>query len=482
MINKNIQNYKIISQIAEGGMGTVFYGEHLTLNRPVAIKQLHSNFTNNPDFKDRFINEAKILAQLSHSNIITIYDLIEENANYFIVMEYIQGDTIDAVMEKFNSPFQVQRAIYIFKQILSAFDYAHKRGIIHRDIKPSNIMLEEGDKPKILDFGIAKLVSSNLHLTKAGTRMGSVFYMSPEQVLGYDVDYRSDIYSLGVVLYEMLTRSLPYSFQTDTEYAIMDNIMKTEIPNLSSFRADIDSNISLAIQRACSKDANTRFSSCQEFLEAIDNKKFNYSPPPIASQTYSQPVSNATVITPAAYPQQMRGGIYPKKKNYVPYILIALVLIIATVIFIVVQNRDSNVVVSNNNINNSTPTTNTTTQNNSDNKQKIENSNAASDLVRSFLSDLGNRDFQSAYDKQKNKAWGSYNNFSSTKSFGGITSTEIKEVTLNYDNGNTASVYAYYYSYDPSNKDGWYKQDFELQKFGSEWKIVKVKNIDFKQW
>jgi hypothetical protein len=260
--------------------------------------------------------------------------------------------------------------------------------------------------------------------------------------------------------------------------------MKTEIPNLSSFRADIDSNISLAIQRACSKDANARFSSCQEFLEAIDNKKFNYSPPPVVSQPYTQLVSNATVISPISYQQQIQPGSYPKKKNYIPYILIVIVLIVAAVIFIVVQNNNSPVVISNNNVSNEKTgsTQSPAQQNNNDSKQKPDNQNAASEVVRGFLSDLGNRDFQSAYDKQKNKTWGNLENFKSPKSFGGITSTDIKEVTLNYDNGNTASVYAYYYSYDPANKDGWYKQDFELQKFGNEWKIVKVKNIDFKQW
>lgn len=276
MINKIINNYKITSQISEGGMGTVFYGEHLTLNRPVAIKQLHSNLTNNPQFRDRFVNEARILAQLNHPNIITIYDLIEDDGNYYIVMEYIQGDTIDNVMRNMRSAFQLQRALNIFIPTLKAFSYAHSKGIIHRDIKPSNIILDEFDVPKVLDFGIAKILQGDLNLTKAGTKMGSLFYMSPEQVTGNPVDQRSDIYALGVVLYELLTNSLPYNLKTDTEFEIMQAIVNQYPQDISSFRKDIPQNISDVISKACQKDAGMRFSSCQEFESAISNSGYKF--------------------------------------------------------------------------------------------------------------------------------------------------------------------------------------------------------------
>jgi len=390
MENKRIQNYKITSQIAEGGMGTVFYGEHITLNRPVAIKQLHANFTNNADFRDRFVNEAMILAQLNHSNIITIYDLIEESGSFYIVMEYVQGDTLDNIMQKFNSPFQTQRAVYIFKQILEAFDYAHKKGIIHRDIKPSNIILEEGDKPKILDFGIAKLVNSNLHLTKAGTRMGSVYYMSPEQVMGYDVDNRSDIYSLGIVLYEMLTRSLPYNIQTDTEYAIMENIMKVEIPNLSSFRSDVDSNLSFAIQKACSKDANMRFSSCNDFLNALSNKDYSYSPPSSQKTVVSNNSNyNSTVYSAPAYstqPYQQQTIRQGSNKNIIILLLVILLVGIGIGLFVVLKGNDSTVVVDNTSTKVNTSTNNTQT---TQNTPKVESESAPVQVVRGFITDLG---------------------------------------------------------------------------------------------
>lgn len=484
MENKRIQNYKIISQIAEGGMGTVFYGEHITLNRPVAIKQLHANFTNNADFRDRFVNEAMILAQLNHSNIITIYDLIEESGSFYIVMEYVQGDTLDNIMQKFNSPFQTQRAVYVFKQILEAFDYAHKKGIIHRDIKPSNIILEEGDKPKILDFGIAKLVNSNLHLTKAGTRMGSVYYMSPEQVMGYDVDNRSDIYSLGIVLYEMLTRSLPYNIQTDTEYAIMENIMKVEIPNLSSFRSDVDSNLSFAIQKACSKDVNMRFSSCTDFLSALSNKDYSYSPPSSQKTVVSNtPNYNSTVYSAPAYSAQSYQQQAIKQgsnKNIIILLLVILLVGIGIGLFVVLKGNDSNIVVDNTSTKINTSTNNTQT---TQNTPKVESESAPVQVVREFITDLGKGDFQSAYNRQNNKAWGAYSHFSSpTKGFGGITSTIINSIRINNESSYDASVYIDYTAYDPVNKNGTFKQNFLLSKFGSDWKIVKVTNIEVNLW
>lgn len=485
-MEKIIQNYKIISQIAEGGMGTVFYGEHKTLNRPVAIKQLHSNFTNNVDFKNRFVNEAVILAQLNHSNIITIYDLIEEYGNFYIVMEYIQGDTIDEIMNKYRSPFQPQRAMYIFKQILSAFDYAHRKGVIHRDIKPSNIILEEGDKPKILDFGIAKLVSSNLHLTKAGTKMGSVLYMSPEQVLGHDVDHRSDIYSLGILLYEMLTMSLPYDIQTDSEYTVMEEIMKKEIPDLSLIRNDISRNTALIIQKACAKDKFMRFESCEEFLNSFEQSNtINYNPPFQKTSIVSNPVSASPSIT-----SYKAGDVkdYKKSNNKaalwyaaIPLLLVGVILIL----YFIMQGNEDSVTVKTTNKTESTTSPNTTSTSPVQKQNTSVNTNSESDavkLVRSFIEDLGNRDFKSAYSKQNNKNWGSYEKFSSTSSYGGITSTEIKEIRANYEYGSEAEIYVYYYSYDPSNKDGWYKQTFTVKKFGDNWKIVKSKVIDKQLW
>lgn len=472
MVNQYIQNYKVLSKIAEGGMGKIFYGEHKTLNRPVAIKQLHSNFTDNPDFKDRFINEAMILAQLNHTNIITIYDLIEEAGIYYIIMEYVQGDALDDIMQKYNSPFQTQRAVYIFKQVLSAFEYAHNKGIIHRDIKPSNIMLEEGDKPKILDFGIAKLVRSNLNLTKAGTRMGSVYYMSPEQVMGQNVDIRSDIYSLGILLYEMLTRSLPYNIQTDSEYSIMESIMKVDVPNLSLFRSDIDFNLSSSILRACSKDINLRFNSCKEFLEALNDASYSYVPPvsqnTVISNNFNSTVYSQPVYNHPAYTQPVK----PSKdyKNMI-YILLTVVMLLITASIIVIINKDNGTVDKGQDPPPPPPP-----------PPPTKSISAPLQVVRGFIEDLGKGDFESAYSRQNNKAWGTYKHFSSTKAFGGISSATINDIKVNSEDSFDASVYVDYTAYDPYNKNGTYKQNFMLKKLNSDWKIVKVYNIEINTW
>lgn len=349
MMEKIISNYKITSQIAEGGMGTVFYGEHLSLKRPVAIKQLNSNFTNNPHFRDRFVNEARILAQLNHPNIITIYDLIEGEGNFYIVMEYIQGDTIDNVMRNLRSPFELQRALNIFIPILKAFNYAHSKGIVHRDIKPSNIILNEKDDPKVLDFGIAKIIQGDLNLTKAGTKMGSLFYMSPEQVLGAPVDSRSDIYSLGVMFYELLTNSLPYNLKTDNEFEIMQAITN-QIPNqISSIRKDIPQSISDVISKACQKDPDFRFPDCKDFEDAILDNGFK-----LVDQYQNQTriiekpsYDNRTVYN---VPDQLNipDANIKSNKNGIIIIGVISLLVIASILFYFLNKDNSTVVVVNN--------------------------------------------------------------------------------------------------------------------------------------
>ncbi|HEY5535142.1 MAG TPA: serine/threonine-protein kinase [Ignavibacteria bacterium] len=267
--------YKIQSKISEGGMGTIFLGLHAKLDRLVAIKRLHSDLTSNELFRDRFIEEAKILAHLNHPNIISIYDLIEENESYYIVMEYIEGETLEKILDKSSIGLHPDRATAIFKKILSAFDYAHKKGVIHRDIKPSNVIVQNDDNPKILDFGIAKLIQSKSKITKAGTLMGTLYYMSPEQILGLNVDSRSDIYSLGVLFYEMLTNHIPYGNEKNNEYEMMNSIISNEIIDIRNYKQNLNDNIINAINKALSKDIEYRFDTCENFSKALE---YGYEP------------------------------------------------------------------------------------------------------------------------------------------------------------------------------------------------------------
>ena len=350
MNNRIIGNYKILSHIAEGGMGTVYYGEQTKLQRPVAIKVLHNNLTANPQFRDRFVNEAMILAQLNHPNIITIFDLLEKEGDFFIVTEYVQGDTIDNVMKNIRSPFNVHRALNIFSKTLNAFNYAHGKGIIHRDIKPSNIMLDQNDNPKILDFGIAKILQSDLNLTKAGTKMGSLFYMSPEQVTGTDVDHRSDIYSLGVVLYELLTNSLPYNLKSDTEYEIMEAVVHQLPVSISSFRKDVPENISAVVLKACQKDPASRFQSCEEFKQALSNTGFKFEEHsafnPQITMILNQSANRTVYQSPQHYGSQ--GYTAPQKNNInkTLFLLLAIVIVLGGIFVFYIFQNSSDVIIS----------------------------------------------------------------------------------------------------------------------------------------
>lgn len=327
MIGQVIQNYRIVSNIGEGGMGNIFLASHVSLERSAAIKQLHYELTNNADFKQRFINEAKILAQLNHPNIITVYDLIEDKGHYFIIMEYVKGDTIDKVLEKTGAPLHHARALNIFIQILSAFDYAHSKGIVHRDIKPSNIILDENDTPKVLDFGIAKILQKDFNLTKAGTKMGSLLYMSPEQVMGRDVDFRSDIYSLGILLYEMLTATLPYN--TNSEYEVMDSILKQPIPDLNLLSSHFPNNLGRLVNKACEKFPEDRFNSANDFINAIEQIGYKANKKSTVKVNVS-PDLNKTVLRNN---YQTYNYSKPEKKSskYLLIILSIIIIAIATI-------------------------------------------------------------------------------------------------------------------------------------------------------
>jgi serine/threonine protein kinase len=287
MIGETISHYKLLSQIGEGGMGIVYLGEQTNLNRKVAIKELNSGLTENPQFKERFINEARILAKLSHPNIVTVYDLISDGGRFFIVMEYIIGENVSEYIIRNRAAFELKRCINIFKHILSAFSYAHSEGIIHRDIKPSNIILQQNDVPKILDFGIAKITNLNMGMTKTGTKMGSVFYMSPEQVMGENVDKRTDVYSLGITLFEMLTGSLPFNVDTDSEYKVQTKIVNEPLPSVRYYNPRLPEQIDLIIAKATAKRIQDRFSGCEEFYYALENNFTGISAPVSQKTVYS---------------------------------------------------------------------------------------------------------------------------------------------------------------------------------------------------
>ena len=272
MIGKSILNYKIKSLIGEGGMGTVYLASHTKVNRIVAIKSLLPQFMANREIKQRFKNEASTLANLQHPNIVGLFDYTEDESGMYLVMEFVEGTALDDFIKNVTGPMPENRAIPIIKEILTAFSYAHQKGIVHRDIKPANIIIMKNDSVKILDFGIARLLGDDNHnLTKTGTQMGTVFYMSPEQVQGKKVDIRSDIYSLGVTFYQMLTGINPYNGLT-SEYEVYSRIVKEDLPPPQEIYPGIPAYLSTILNKALAKDPKNRFETCDEFLKAVEAK------------------------------------------------------------------------------------------------------------------------------------------------------------------------------------------------------------------
>ena len=261
--------YKIIQKVGVGGMGIVYKAEDAKLKRNVALKFLPSELTRDKKAKARFVQEAQAAAALNHPHICTVYEVDEADDQTFIAMEFIEGLTLKDKIEV--GPLAIEDAIDIASQVAEGLGEAHKKGIVHRDIKPANIILTAGGKAKIMDFGLAKL-SWGADLTKPSMIMGTVAYMSPEQARGEPVDHRTDIWSLGAMLYEMLTGEKP--FQKSHEQALIHSILNDQPKKISDTRSDIPSYLEKVISKALEKNADRRFQTAEEMLQ-----KLKQSPP-----------------------------------------------------------------------------------------------------------------------------------------------------------------------------------------------------------
>ena len=273
MIGKKILNYEITALIGEGGMGNVYLAKHTKLDRVVAIKSILPELVNNDEIKKRFLNEATSMSKLQHPNIVAMYDYHSDDDGLYLIMEYVEGKELDDYVRNLGKPLDEELSMVFMKQILSAFSHAHEKGIVHRDIKPGNIIISNSGEIKILDFGIAKIVGEEAHqLTKTGTQVGTVYYMSPEQVLGKKITHLSDIYSLGVTMYELVTSINPYKGIT-TEYEIYDKIVKHDLPDPRDSNSKLSKHISEVLAKASSKDPKERYQTCQEFAMALQSSE-----------------------------------------------------------------------------------------------------------------------------------------------------------------------------------------------------------------
>ncbi len=282
MIGKVIGNYLITGELARGGMGAVYRGRHQALPREVVVKSiLLSSFPpqTQQQLKARFVREAYVQSQLDHPNIVRVFEFFTSTENYYLVMEFVNGMSLRDLIKR-QGALPPHQALPLFKQALSALDYAHSfscvdeygrqlKGIIHRDIKPANLLLDGMARLKMTDFGIVKLAGES-SMTRTGFNPGTVEYMSPEQIRGLEVDARSDIYSLGITFYEMLTGRVPFPHSEKTsEYEVFKGHIEIAPPPLADLRADVPASLSALVMRALEKNPDDRFPSAAEFLNAL---------------------------------------------------------------------------------------------------------------------------------------------------------------------------------------------------------------------
>jgi len=268
MIGKTISHYRILEKLGEGGMGVVYKAQDTKLDRVVAIKFLPQHLTTESVEKERFVHEAKATSALNHTNVTTIYEIDEFEGQTFIVMEYCEGETLRKIVEK--ETLSIRKVLDIAVQICEGLTMAHEKGIVHRDIKSDNIMLTPRGHVKIMDFGLAKLKGAT-KLTQTRSTLGTASYMSPEQAQREEVDHRSDIFSFGVVLYELLTGQLP--FQGDHEAAVLHAIISEEPQPVARFNNKVSPDLERIVSKAMSKEKEERYQHIDDVLADLRREK-----------------------------------------------------------------------------------------------------------------------------------------------------------------------------------------------------------------
>lgn len=269
MIGRMLGNrYEILEKIGEGGMAKVYKAKCHLLNRIVAIKILRSEFVADEEFVRRFKRESQAAASLSHPNIVSIYDVGQEGDIYYIVMEYVNGKTLKQLIREANGPLPIPKALDITRQVCGALEHAHKNHIVHRDIKPQNILVTDDNIVKVTDFGIARAANGSTITYGGGDVLGTAYYFSPEQAKGAMIDEKTDIYSLGIVMYEMLTGKVPFEGESPISVALK-HIQENIVPP-SKINPKVPYNLDKIVLKATEKDINYRYKSASDLLNDIE--------------------------------------------------------------------------------------------------------------------------------------------------------------------------------------------------------------------
>lgn len=265
MTGTTLQNYYIESVLGEGGMGRVYKATDTVLGRVVAVKSLNASLTNQPSFLERFKNEAKILARLSHPNIAVLYNYLQNGSDYYMIMEYVEGENLDQ-LTKANRIIPYHAVVPMIVQALEGLAHAHSKGVLHRDIKPANLMLTPYNTIKLMDFGIAKM-SDQVKLTQVSRVIGTLEFLAPELIEGQDPSTASDIYAMGVTMYEMLTGKLPFTGKSD--YMLMQEIVKEKPALPDNWNNSIPHQLSEIVLKALEKKPADRYRTVEEFSMSL---------------------------------------------------------------------------------------------------------------------------------------------------------------------------------------------------------------------
>ena len=307
--------YRVISRVGSGGMAEVYCAEDTQLGRRVAVKLLHERFAQDEEFVERFRREASSAASLSHANIVNVYDRGQWGGTYYIAMEYLDGRSLDSIVRE-EAPLAPARAIELTEQVLRAARFAHRHGVVHRDLKPHNVIIDEEGRVKVTDFGIARAGASEI--TQTGSIMGTARYLSPEQAQGHTVSPRSDLYAIGIMLYELLTGTVP--FEGDSVVAIALRHLSEPPRPPSSLVPTVSANLDAIVMRALAKRPEARFSDADEFLAALEGERER-----LRAEDGSHTASLAPVVItpstaypphPATYTTQAIGPIGPVTGAY----------------------------------------------------------------------------------------------------------------------------------------------------------------------
>jgi serine/threonine protein kinase len=299
MIGETISHYKITEKLGEGGMGVVYKAEDTRLKRSVALKFLSPELMGSEEWKHRFIREAQAASALDHPSICTTYEIDEIDDQTFIAMSYIEGRSLAERIE--SGPLEAAEAVRIAIQVAEGLQRAHRKGIVHRDIKPANIMLTDDGHAKILDFGLAKL-ADRTRLTKTATVMGTVSYMSPEQARGEAVNYGADIWSLGVVIYEMLTGEVPFDGANDQ--AVIYSILNKEPEPISSIREDMPHALDEAVRKMLRKESEERYEDMDSLIGDLKRAQSGLAASPMPEEESSPSIAVLPFTNMSADPDQ----------------------------------------------------------------------------------------------------------------------------------------------------------------------------------